>query len=461
MTIASHRHQARFGRLRGLTLALAMAGLVGGCSVAATSPSPSTGVLSSFSPGAAATTPTASPTTPAPVASIGTAPAGAWSGLKWISAGSAFPQTPVPTTADGSVEVSVFGWSGGYVGFRTAFDLNSSGQAPPFVMVSTSSADGVHWTAGRPMATEWAKDVVDITQVIQGPSGLLAVGHYGRAACGGPSTVDALWTSPDGLIWTHVTPPADFTSSSVYTIDGGSIGYIASGMLRDGVTQAIWLSADGISWHQTATPKPTTGTLVVDGATSFASGYVVAGAVLGDEGCGGPSLTTPSLWWSATGSSWTRIKLTGATPANDATMAVTRISDHCVMAIATEWGAPPKQEPLGAARMLIATPAQLVWVSTDGQSWQLVKSPSSLLGGRVVSNGQRGLVVAEPPNNEGPPTVATVGDDLTVITLTQAGDGPVASASSTLWMPAALGPTGVVMLSSDGLNLWLGVPTAS
>lgn len=450
-----HHHRASLGQLRGLAVGLTVAGLVAGCSVAA-SPSPAAIGLS-FSPNPSTSEPASIPspssiptaaTTPTSIPSIGTAPAGAWSGLKWVSVGSAFPQTPVPDAATGALEVSVFGWSRGYVGFRIAFDTSSDAQTRKSTMVSTSSTDGVHWTPARPMHVDGLKDVIDIGQVIEGPSGLLAVGHYPRAVCGGPSTVDALLTSPDGLTWTLVSPPADFSSSSVYTVDGGSVGYIASGTLKDGMTQAIWLSTDGSSWHRTILPKPTTGTLVIDGGTSFASGYVVAGAVLGDEGCGGPSLITPSLWWSATGAAWTRVKLTGATPANDATVAVTRISDHAVMAIATEWTA-------------LAAPTQLVWVSADGRAWNLLKSPSSLLGGSIISNGQRGLVVAQPPDNQGPLVIATVDDDLTVTTLTQTGDGPVASDSTPGWVPAAFGPTGVVILSSDGTQLWLGVPTAS
>jgi hypothetical protein len=316
-------------------------------------------------------------------------------------------------------------------------------------IVSTFSADGLHWTAGRPLDIEGLmKTTVGITAVIEGPSGLLAVGRYQQAACGGPATVDVLWTSSDGLTWTRVTPPADFASASVYTIDGGSTGYIASGTLKDGVTQAVWLSADGRSWRQSPLPKATFGTVVVDGATAFSAGYVVAGAVLGDEGCGGARLLTPSLWWSANGASWTRSKLTGATPASDATMTVSRISDRALVAIATEWNSTTQLS------------SQLVWATSDGQTWKLVKSPSSLLSASVLSNGQRGLVVIAPPDNNGPPTIATVSDDLTVTALSQSGNGPIASASSTGWVPAALGPTGVVILSSDGLNLWLGVPTA-
>jgi hypothetical protein len=108
-----------------------------------------------------------------------------------------------------------------------------------------------------------------------------------------------------------------------------------------------------------------------------------------------------------------------------------------------------------------AVGSQLVWVTTDGQTWKLAKSPSSMLGAGVITNDQRGLVVLGPSDNDGPPTIATVGDSLTVTTLRQAVNGPIASATSTGWMPAAFGRTGVVILSSDGLNLWLGVPTAS
>ena len=401
---------------------------------------------------AATPTPTLSsaPTqTVTPFPSVEAAPAGQWSGIRWISAGPVFPQTPVPVTDGGSVQVSVFGWSRGYVGFRTAVDQSNPAVAATMSVVSTFSADGLHWTAGRPLDIEGLmKTTVGITAVIEGPSGLLAVGRYEQAACGGPATVDVLWTSNDGLTWTRVQLPADFASASVYSIDGGSTGYIASGTLKDGVTQAVWLSADGRSWRQAPLPKATFGTVVIDGATDFAAGYVVAGAVLGDEGCGGARLLTPSLWWSANGTGWTRSKLTGATPASDATMSVSRISDRALVAIATEWNATTQLS------------SQLVWVTSDGQTWKLVKSPSTLLSASVLSNGQRGLLVIAPPDNNGPPTIATVSDDLTVTALSQSGNGPIASASSTGWVPAAFGPIGVVILRSDGLNLWLGVPTA-
>jgi hypothetical protein len=376
----------------------------------------------------------------------------------------------VPATADGIAGVDVFGWSGGYVGFRTAsditFDATSGKMSIAVEMVSTSSPDGAQWTAGRAMDIEGLTDAVYVRQVIEGPSVLLAVGRYGVATCGGPSTVGVLWTSTDGQTWTRDPLSGDFATASVYTIDGDSSGFVATGTLEDGVTQAIWLSTDGSSWRRVAVPTVTTGTFVLDGATAFASGYVVAGAVLGDEGCGGPALLTPSLWWSTSGTSWSRVKLPGATPAPDATMAVTRISDHALMAIATVWDPGATASPaaglpggfrsgIAAELHAIAHPTQTVWVSSNGQDWKLVQSPSSMLNDQVMTDGRKGLVVETPADGTGAPTIAIVGDDLSVTTLSESGAVPDALSSNWTY---ALGPSGLVCVLSDGTDLRLGLP---
>ena len=437
--IASRHQEPRLGRLKGLAVGLAAASLLVGCSVTAASPSP-TSVAPSSASASASTIATATPSaTPTAMPSIGAAPSGQWTGIRWISAGPAFPQTPAPGTDKGSfATVNVFGWSRGYVGFRTVIEQGSSLSV---TMVPAFSADGLHWTTGRPMEVEGLESVVDITQVVEGPSGLLAVGRYPGAACGGPATIDALWTSTDGLAWSLVHPSAAFASSRAYWVEGGSTGYIASGILKDGTTQAVWLSADGRSWRQIPLTGPTFDKFVLDGATNFAGSYIVSGAVLKDSGCG-QTWATPSLWWSADGTSWTRSELPGAATANDASITTTKVSDHALVAV--------------------ASPSRQVWVSYDGRQWKPVASPSGLLGDGIMTDGRRGLLVVEPgPAADSPPTVATVGDDLTVKTLSQTGDVPIYSAAvSPIWL-AALGPTGVVILSADGLDLWLGVPAAS
>ena len=444
--IESRQDRPRLARLRGLLLGLAAGGLVAACSVAA-SPSP-TAALPSTPPPRTSTqvpaTPTPTPTQTG-LPSVDIAPAGQWSGIKWISAGPVFPQTPIAGIEQGPyVQVYVFGWSRGYVGFRSVEEDVPNTVAPSFTLVSTSSADGLNWTAGR------ALDIgglggVDISAVVEGPAGLLAVGFSSAGRCG-PEAAEALWTSPDGLIWTRVELPGAFS-----TVDGGSTGYIATGTLNKGVTPAVWLSGDGRSWHQVPLPKATSGAVVVDGATDFAGGYVLAGTQRSDNGCveseSTPSLYIPSLWWSADGKSWTRSKLSGALPAGGVSVGFVRISDHALMAVAHDWNVAKAE----------AGPEQ-VWVSNDGRTWRLVESPSSiLLSNCVLTNGQRGLAVLP---DDGP-TIATVGDDLTVTTLSQSGDGPVASATTLVGWMSAFGPTGVVALSVDGLNLWLRVPTAS
>jgi hypothetical protein len=343
------------------------------------------------------------------------------------------------------MEVDIFGWSAGYFGFSAIGD-ETEGASPHYSLAATTSVDGLHWTAPQPIDGTF-HDPLRIAAVIEGPSGLLAVGQYYGDTCGGTHTADALWTSTDGSSWHRVTPPSDFTSGRVYTLDGGSTGYIASGTLKDGVTPAVWLSHDGVSWHSVHLPTSTFGKVVVDGATNFAAGYVLSGAVLGEGGCGGAALLTPSLWWSADGTTWSRSTLSGAQPVRNAQMTVSRIDDHALVAIAAEYDQTTDQT------------SRKVWVSTDGRTWAPVAKPSDLLRSGVRTNGQRGLVVVDPPDNVGPPTIATVGADLTVATLRQTGDGPVLSDSLPGWV-SAFGPTGVVFLGSDETTLWLGVPIA-
>jgi hypothetical protein len=297
-----------------------------------------------------------------------------------------------------------------------------------------------------------------VAEVVEGPAGLLAVGRPQAAACGGPPRVDALWTSTDGVAWTRVQFSGNFGSATVYTIDAGSTGYVATGASPDGTTQFVWLSQDGRSWHPANLPKSTFGQALVQGATDFAGGYVIAGAVPGDEGCGGYQTLTPSVWWSTDGTSWTRGTLTGAAPATESWMTVTRINDRCLMAIATEWNAANATTEVSNAMTQAVT--LHVWVSGDGKTWTSVPLPSPLLGSAVLSIRQRGIVVEWPTDNVGTATIANVGDDLAVTTIAQSGAAPIYGESSPWWR-FALGPSGVVAYSDDGTDLRVGAATPS
>ena len=468
-TIARIQGGSQTLRLKGVAISILIGSLVAGCSTAGATPipggspasiAPSPSAADSVAPEANASAEISPSTVPSetPVATATAGPSASpqtatrWTGIKWTNLGRVAQLAPPATVSNSSAtNVSVFGWSHGYVGFQMIVTDDSSA-VQKYTLVSTSSSDAVHWTADSPMAHPALDFAVEITGLEEGPSGLLAVGRELPAACGGPATVKAMWTSTNGLTWTLVAPPADFASASVYTLDGGSSGFIATGLLKDGVTQVVWLSADGRSWHQGALPKSTFGSVLVQGGTAFGGGFVASGAVRGDEGCGGYQLLTPSLWWSTDGKGWTRAALSGAAPATNSSVAVTKISDHALMAVASEWNA------------VTQVSSEKVWVTSDGRTWKQIVSPSKLLDSRIRTDGRQGLAVvdsdANPPATDGPVGVAAVDDDLTVRLLPQTGNVPMASQSPSSWV-SSMGPAGLVMMSDDYSIFWLGVPAAS
>jgi hypothetical protein len=376
------------------------------------------------------------PTT-TPLSSLEAAPAGAWTRLDWIAAGFVLPP--------GHTNVGLLGWSGGFLavaasGGHTGDDTSNA----PFAIASAASSDGLHWSAWRNLDVSKLGDGVDVDGIVEGPSGLLLVGRPFGDTCGGPETVAALWSSTDGATWKRVPLPSVWRSNRVQSLDGGSSGYVATGLLSDGTTPGIWLSQDGATWHTAALPKLTSGKLVVDGATSFAGGLVVVGAVLGEEGCGGAASVHPSIWWSADGVRWTREALAGASTASDASMRVERLTDGTIAAF---------------VETSTTTPGLQAWISTDGRAWTAVSSPEDFAAYGLVGDGRHAAAIIEPDSGTGAPTVYAIDENLSATTLTQAGDGPVASPDSGGWS-FAVGPTGIVLLGSDG-RVWIGVPGAS
>jgi hypothetical protein len=344
--------------------------------------------------------------------------------------------------------VNVFGWSRGYVGFRSVSQITESHNGftvDSDVTVTTASSDGIHWTAGRTLPKAGIGSQVGISGVVEGPKGLLAVGRFGRGTCGGTPTVDVLWGSTDGLTWSRVPLPADFANSSVYTLDAGSSGYIATGVLKDGATTAVWVSTDGRSWRRAPMPKSAAGTVFVDGATAFAGGFVLSGAQQIQLGCG-ESVQVPSVWSSADGKSWTRPTLPGAIPVDSTWVNVDRISDRVVMATAWTYDSATQSS------------SELVWATSDGRTWKQLAWPPNLFRAAVLTDGKRGLLFATPTGSFETAIIATVDQDMNVAILTSSGDLPTGGA---MMGTTALGPAGIVELSSDGLNLWLGVPTGS
>ncbi|HEX3427645.1 MAG TPA: hypothetical protein VHS36_02470 [Candidatus Limnocylindrales bacterium] len=321
------------------------------------------------------------------------------------------------------------GMSGGNLG---------DGQSPLAFSVASSS-DGIRWAAARPLDSRGLDPSIQVAGLVQGPTGLLLVGRPAGNTCGGPPTVAALWSSRDGLTWRRVAWPRVFGSNRVQTLDAGSAGDIATGLRTDGRTPAIWLSTDGVAWRSAPLPQISAGRLVVTGATSFAGGLVVAGAVIGPEGCGGASSIHPSIWWSADGASWTREPLTGASNGNDAAMSIVRITDRALVAIERS-----------------ASPGDRAWLSDDGRTWTRIAAPSTIVEFRLVTDGRHAVAVVRLEGASAPAVIA-FHETGSTSTLAETGDRPDPSADGSQWS-FAVGPTGILMVRENGGTVWLGHP---
>ena len=405
-----------------------------------------------------ASSPTATPPLPTgPLPVVGAAPTGTWTGINWI----ALPAGHAPAAPLGAYNyVNLFGWSGGFVDLVWNDKNRTIG---PWV-----SADGLTWRAGSNLplgnllagvgqADAWAKaggmgshDACDFNAdgFAAGASSLLVKGYIiCDMGCGSWFSAEATWTSTDGSAWRSVD--LKFAQHGAGEIAGGPNGFIATSPTTK--TETIWTSADGITWHQAALPSGVvTGAAKIGQPAAISGGYVVAGVVsnLGPSGCmgQGSELQTAAVWWSATGSIWTRETLPGTTPGYLVDMQVDRIGDHALLA---------RQGSYARADTNVAKTA--AWTSTDGRNWKLLAGPSPA-GFTVLSAGSHCVLVNPMTYGLAPgthPAILGFDTNLNLTTLKQSGDIPWID-----WGTAALGPTGLLK-TADGIRFWLGVPTAA
>ena len=332
--------------------------------------------------------------------------AGGWAGLYWIPGNG-------PATGSSRDDVSVFGWSGGYLGFRHK-EANSTIDS----ISVAGSPDGLHWMAGEDLDLHGAGSYAFITDLAEGPSGLLAAGR--DESCGG-APIAGLWTSGDGRAWSRVDVDAAFGGGDVDTISGGSSGYVATGSDAAGV--AIWLSTDGRTWRRV---PPPVGELIVTSAVAFADGFVLGGAVLlpSTDTCG-IALQRPALWWTADGSHWSRANIEGGD--GEGSVSVHRITDLALIAFG------------GRSRV----------ISTDGRNWQEMTGQVTLEG-RVLTDGRRGIVLPWESDGE----IVGFDPELQPIVLAQAGALPTQPGI----FSTAFGPSGLLYANRTGSRVSLGVP---
>jgi hypothetical protein len=339
---------------------------------------------------------------------------------------------------------SIVGWSRGYLSFNDMVGTTADGQNYETIATAHSS-DGLRWQAGEDLKP--AANIGFVTfSVVEGPAGLLAMA-WPDGCTGGIPTVQAMWSSTDGVQWRSVDLARAFgVDGRAEQISAGSSGYVATGhsTAADAWKPAVWVSADGMTWRSVNLNAAAFTNSLVNDAAAFAGGYVIAGAVLvPDSACGVPATTTPSLWWSSNGTAWSRDAVSGTTSATGsgsyASMSVCRITDHALLA--TEFPSRPGSDTTA------------MWTSTDGRTWKPLAGPS--IDGTVITDGRHGVVVQS--SDAGGLTILAFTNRLGLVTLAQTGDLPDEAGSSNV----ALGPVGLLIVSGDGSNTWVGVPTTA
>ncbi len=412
----------------------------GSTATSAASGTPSTSATASSA--TAMPTPTATPTPQLTlVATASNSPtvpqAPVWTGIHW-TAGPTSNGLPAPvntTDAAGnttSTETQVFGWSKGFVVFRETSVMTADDNSKSIAIVPYVSADGLTWTRGQPLDVKNLDAWEVVAGLVEGPAGILAYGHGELATCGGPTQYNTLWLSKDGLSWSRI-------DKSTYTyIDAGSSGYVATDFSSN-----IWISTDGVAWKTVNMATAGTKGILVDGATAFAGGFVVAASVpVPAEGCGtGSAPKTPSLWWSRDGSKWSRDALSPQLTGSQASASVQRISDNALLAVGTTWG------------KVVTSRA---WTSADGRVWT-PDPDAQVLDNNLLTNGTYGLLFSNP--DSGKVSIWGFNSDLRLVALPQTGDLP--TAPFTDGNRPVLGSAGLIVPSTDGTRFWLGIPTGS
>lgn len=408
------------GRMPGRIAALVLASVaVAGCTAAAATQT----LQGSTSPTAS---PTASPSLAASATPTSLPSAANGASINWtmVAAGPSSLPSPDPNSSYGW---TILGWSRGWLAFLSV-DAIVGGQMS-MTVETRHSQDGLHWQAGGQVQWDWNGDVMGVSNVVEGPAGLLA---YNREVLGWGNVDAPLAVSVDGNTWRSIK--AGTLPDSIQNISGGSTGYVATG------TDGVFTSVDGMTWSRAAlTGTAFNGLDRIENGVAFADGYVLVGEACGsfNQGCGAglPTPLTPTLWWSPDGKAWTRDSISGTIVGSETTTQVYRLDDHHLLECESN-----------------ATEAVASWASNDGRTWTKV-STLDTAGVAFVTNGKRTVIVSAAGSGS---LIRAFRDDLTLTTLVQTGDVPN---SDHMFGWVELGPNGLLQMDDLG-NTYLGVPIA-
>jgi hypothetical protein len=204
------------------------------------------------------------------------------------------------------------------------------------------SADGSRWSRATSVQGSAGAQIFDVAQ---GPQGAVAVGSL-------PAGGSAVWTSRDGLRWTRQEPAA-FRTMRVTLLAVGEGGMIAAGDSPAAYAGRgrIWFSQDGQSWRQV---------LEVDHVQDVAAAhgrFVVIGCDVSARRC-----LRLQAWASTDGRTWT----VGTVARPDATFSRVLSTTRGFMAAGADLNDPAQP--------------RVMWLSTNGTSWQVVRDAPRLSG---------------------------------------------------------------------------------
>jgi len=170
-----------------------------------------------------------------------------------------------------------------------------------------TSTDGLRWIRVSDDSGDFSgAGDHHMADVVAGGPGLVAVGSVGSVDAG----VAAVWTSQDGLTWTRVEHNEEVLGGDGWqfmtSVTLSDLGLVAVGGDGSGgaLDAAVWTSPDGLVWSQVVD---------TDGALAGSGDQVMASVTVGGPGLVAVGREKPGsdfdsvVWVSLDGASWTRI----------------------------------------------------------------------------------------------------------------------------------------------------------
>lgn len=209
-----------------------------------------------------------------------------------------------------------------------------------------TSPDGQVWSRVPHDEAVFADGWMWMNDVVETGDGLVAVGRdEGR-------TRGAAWTSRDGEQWTRVAHEGsgldDEVSSHLHAVSAGGPGLVAVGAILTSEL-AVWTSTDASSWVRVDPPEGAGSGQLLNDVIAAGPGFVAVGS---DQ-----MLGAGLVWTSPDGLSWTRVAHDDAVFGSG--------DERLVMLSVAE-----AQEGLVAVGIDRTSELPVVWTSEDGLAWQ-------------------------------------------------------------------------------------------